>query len=657
MYLKLLKEDIFILISRLPSPNDKICIRFIYHHHFLLGTTTGVNSLADDNFKDLDEYEDSEVDSDSVDEPEETQQPKEKTEKHTHVKAHEAHKHSVSSDKHKHHHTEAHAAHHLHHEARHTKGVKSTTWLIVAAVVLVIGIGAVLTYVALKGAGPATPVAPGASDSGKETVQLDFYVMSQCPYGVQVEDGVKPALDKLGNRVKFSLNFIASDNGDGTYNSLHGQNEVQGDIVQLCAAKYNPDKYMGMVVCMNKDSKLIPSNWEQCAKDSGLMVEKIRTCYTDAEGKSLLTASIAAAKTAGAQASPTMFLNGAEYNGGRGENDFLRSLCNAYTTDRPEACASIPPPTKVDVIILSDKRCAACDTTQLEAQLQSIFPGMVAKKLDYGDAEGKKLYSDLKLTTLPALLFDDSVTKDSNYGNIANYLVPTGAYQSLKIGATFDPTAEICDNGKDDDADGKVDCEDSGCTGTLVCREEKKKNLQVFVMSDCPYGKLAITALNEVVENFNNQITFEVHYIASETADGFTSLHGTYESDEDIVQLCVKKYSPAVWLDYLVCRSTEGIKGNDWNRCANDTGVAVSKVKACAEGSEGKSLLSADIKIAEDLGIGASPTWLANNKYQFSGIYADPVKTSFCQYNAGLSGCDNTLTGAATGSQPSGNCG
>ena len=176
-------------------------------------------------------------------------------------------------------------------------------------------------------------------------------------------------------------------------------------------------------------------------------------------------------------------------------------------------------------------------------------------------------------------------------------------------------------------------------------------------MSDCPYGKEAIKALYDVENNFGDNLDFEVHYIASESGDGFNSLHGQYEVDEDITQLCVKEHNTEdVWLEYLYCRSTNGIRGIDWKDCAEETGVDIPSVETCLEGDEGANLLREDIKIAESLGIGASPTWLANNKYKFSGIDAETVKQNFCTYNQGLEGCENTLS-EDSGSVPAGSCG
>jgi hypothetical protein len=82
-----------------------------------------------------------------------------------------------------------------------------------------------------------------------------------------------------------------------------------------------------------------------------------------------------------------------------------------------------------------------------------------------------------------------------------------------------------------------------------------------------------------------------------------------------------------------------------------------AKIKACAEGDEGKKLLANDMQIANQLNIGGSPTWLANNKYQFSGISAQVVGSNYCKYNPGLPGCEKTLSADTGGVPANGGCG
>ncbi|MCX6695465.1 MAG: DsbA family protein [Candidatus Altiarchaeota archaeon] len=476
-----------------------------------------------------------------------------------------------------------------------------------------------------------------------EKVKLDFYVMSQCPYGTQVVDAIAPVVKQFGGALELTIDYIASDNGDGTYQSLHGQNEVLGDIVQLCAMKYEPAKYLDMFVCMNKNAQQIPDNWQSCAQQSGMNVVAIKTCYDGAEGKTLMSASIKKAVDAKASGSPTIYLNGVLYSGGRTSSEFLRAACNVLTT-KPEACKNLPAAAKVNVIALSDARCGAdCDMSSLLSQLQSIFPGLVVKELDYSTAEGKRLFDSSNITALPALLFDETVKNGEGYSSVSRYLENAGKYYSLRIGSAWDP---YCDATSEH-------CGEDKCKSRISCRPEIPGKLDVFVMSQCPYGTMALDAMKEVLNAFKGQINFSVNYIATETSPGvFDSLHGDQETQEDIRELCAMKYYQANYkfMDYIWCRNKD-ITSTAWESCATGNGMDAAKIKACAEGAEGKKLLSDNIKAAEQLSIGGSPTFLANNKRMFNAINAASIQSSICASNPGLGGCSKTLNGTSAADQ------
>ena len=551
-------------------------------------------------------------------------------------------------------------------KSRNQESTGISKWLLVAAAVII----GIIAFGYVFNNGQDTDDTEQPSDNtpsgmvAAEPVKLDLYVMSQCPYGTQAVDIIAPVKEKLGDALDLNIDYIlypetqyagqeAQYCVEGLC-SMHGVPEVKGNIVQLCAMEHAPDKYLDMLTCQNKDARNIPSNWEQCARLNELDVEAIKTCYEGEEGLRLLEESAIRASEAGAQGSPTIVVNDEPYSGSRSETDFLRAICSEFEQDKPEACDDVPEPVEVKAVLLNDERCEECDATNLLAQLKQVFPGIEVERLDYSDEEGQALYEELELEYLPALLFTESVQESANFDRVSRYLQPKGSYLSLRIGAQFDPTAEICDNGIDDTGNGLVDCEDDSCRSEMVCRTEEPENLQVFVMSDCPYGKLALTALHELEANVEG-LDYEVHYIASESGDGFSSLHGQYEVDENIVQLCVEEHSPEEWLDYLNCRSQEDIKGTGWQTCAEETGVDVDAVTGCIESDEGEELLREDIQVAQELGISASPTWLANNKYKFGGIDAETVKTEYCKHNEGAEGCDKTLT--SNTQAPEGSCG
>jgi predicted DsbA family dithiol-disulfide isomerase len=491
----------------------------------------------------------------------------------------------------------------------------------------------------------AVPLGPVKLNPG--AVKVEFFVMSQCPYGVQVENGVKEALEKLGPDVDFSLDFIGTDN-NGQLSSMHGPDEVTGDIVQSCVAKLQPAGLAQFLACQNKDMKKVATTLESCAAELKLDVTALTNCARGEEGKRLLQASFARAQAKGASGSPTMYIGGKPYNGRRTSTDFLRAICAQYEK-KPAACNSLPPVPQVNVTVLTDTRCTECNVDGLMGMLASQVGNPVLTRLDYGSQEGRALFDGLpnsKSLLLPLVLFDETLAADTEASkSLARYLRPLGKNMTLSVGASFQPACA--------DAQG---CSLEECKNTLACRTETANTLDLFVMSQCPYGVQALNSMDEVLTNFKDSgLHFNVHYIGDGTAKtGFTSMHGAEEVAEDLREVCaMAKYKKdARYMKYVLCRNKD-IRSPDWQKCAID-GIEAKAIQACAEGEEGKQLLEEKMSLAKSLSIGASPTWLANGKFKFSGIDAETVRKNLCAHNAALKGCDKTLSQVPGGSSAAG---
>ncbi len=79
------------------------------------------------------------------------------------------------------------------------------------------------------------PANPGA-------VRVDLHVMAQCPYGVQAEAAFKDVVAKFGPDLDLHVDYIGQTGATGEPSSMHGPNEVKGDLFQVCAQKYAPDE-------------------------------------------------------------------------------------------------------------------------------------------------------------------------------------------------------------------------------------------------------------------------------------------------------------------------------------------------------------------------------------------------------------------------------
>ncbi len=491
----------------------------------------------------------------------------------------------------------------------------------------------------------------------EKPAKLEFFVMSKCPYGVQVEKAVAPVLDKLGGNVDFHVAYIGQKQGD-QLSSMHGPGEVTGDIAQLCAHDVAPDKYVKMIECQDADPQHVDTNWESCGKQAGIDTGAIKSCM-DSKGQQLLAASFDESQQRGATGSPTMFLNGKPYNGGRKPNDFLRAICNSFDGTKPADCQSIPAPVPVHATFFSDARCEKCNIDGLQARLSQVFEGLQVKKVDYMTPEGKALYAELKqadpsFKTLPAVLFDSSLDNDKDgKQQIARYVHPLGTYQTLALGGNFDPTAEICDNKVDDDGNGKIDCEDPSCKEAMVCRPEIKKSIDLFVMSHCPYGTKAMLAANEFAEAFGKDATVAVHYIGDNKGGQLSSMHGPDEVTDDLREVCAIQHYGAdeKYLAFLSCRSKD-LKA-DWKDCTGKNGIDADVIQKCVD-SEGKDLLAASFQVASKLEIQSSPTFLLNNRETFNAQDAAGIAAHFCKANPGLAACGKQLSAAAPTQAPGG---
>lgn len=492
-------------------------------------------------------------------------------------------------------------------------------------------------------------------------ITVDAHIMSHCPYGVRAIEPLVSLAEDFKKDLKITLYYIGNTKEDGTLSSMHGDKEIQGNIDQLCAkdTALNQSAYWKYIQCVNENWREIPSNSIDCAKEAKLKMKKFTRCSSGKKGKKLLTASFEKSRKVKANGSPTFFINGEKYEGNRSKAAFAQYICATYNQSKKlKACENIEPPATVKMFALTDKRCGEkCDTKNMIANLKGIFMGLEAEEIDWSESRAKKIAKNANIQKLPALLFTESIKKDEEgHKYMERWLTKAGDYYRIKTKAVFDPTAEICNNGIDDTKNGKIDCKDKTCKNTLTCREQTPKQLELFVMSQCPYGAMAVNAMGDVLDAFGKDINFKIHYIASQTSGKITSMHGQAEVDEDIRWLCAQKYYPNnEYLKYVWCRAQD-YKSSDWKACATGP-IKAAVIQKCFESGEGEKMLQKDLKIAEGLDIGASPSWIANGQTKFSGVTPKSIQDNFCKANTGLKGCETPLSDQRVSKAPAGACG
>lgn len=161
--------------------------------------------------------------------------------------------------------------------------------------------------------------------------------------------------------------------------------------------------------------------------------------------------------------------------------------------------------------------------------------------------------------------------------------------------------------------------------GVYTDKKAQPKVMDLFVMSQCPYGVMAENLIiqakkdGKIADDKNIRVRYIVNYNDKE---GFSSLHGSGEWEEDIRQLLIAKYYPSKFWKYLEIRNKD-YRSSRWDKAMEDAGINVKKIMKKFD-TEGVELLKEEAKYSNEYGINASPSfvWEGQVKLDFGGVAA-----------------------------------
>jgi len=177
--------------------------------------------------------------------------------------------------------------------------------------------------------------------SDKPTVEL--FVMSYCPYGTQMEKAIIPVLNLLRNKIDFTLRFVDY--------SMHGQKEVDENVVQYCIQKEQNDKFLTYLSCF-----LQSGDEKSCLTSSAIDQTKLNSCISSTDTQFSVTKTADATVASGnyppfdidktlnqqysVQGSPTLIINGVEAQpSDRSPESVKGVICNAFN-NVPSECGT-----------------------------------------------------------------------------------------------------------------------------------------------------------------------------------------------------------------------------------------------------------------------------------------------------------------------------
>ncbi len=246
----------------------------------------------------------------------------------------------------------------------------------------------------------------------------------------------------------------------------------------------------------------------------------------------------------------------------------------------PEADCLFSTTQKIDLVVITDESCVTCNPEAVIDFLKKDFPGINPIYLFYREKKAKDLIKDFGISGLPAFLLSKEVERQEKFESLKENFEAKGDYYLVK------PTY-------------------SGVS-YLLNRKKIKGQLDLFIIL---YDKNAKMLL-EVIQEFNPRL----HFLAKQEEARFDAAGGAPEVEEYLRVVCVQKHYPQKFWEYVRCRS-KNVQSAWWDDCV--LGSDARKIKTCAQGPEGVSLLKDHIKLSEELHILFGPTYLLNNQEIF----------------------------------------
>jgi hypothetical protein len=173
---------------------------------------------------------------------------------------------------------------------------------------------------------------------------VELFVMSHCPYGTQIEKGILPVVQALGNKIDFEVKFCDY--------AMHGQKELTEELRQVCIKQVASDSYLNYLNCFLK-----AGDGEGCVKETKIDSAKLNSCVSNIDNKYNITKYStdhskwvsgqyppfdvykADNEKYGVQGSPTLIINGVESQSGRDSASLLKTVCSAFT-NAPSECSA-----------------------------------------------------------------------------------------------------------------------------------------------------------------------------------------------------------------------------------------------------------------------------------------------------------------------------
>jgi hypothetical protein len=123
------------------------------------------------------------------------------------------------------------------------------------------------------------PKQPEVEMVKQEKPEVEVFVMSHCPFGLQMEKGILPVVKLLKDSIDFRIRFVDY--------AMHGAVEVNEQTAQYCIQEEQTDKYIDYLSCFMEDG-----NSGRCLAEVDINTQALAACVAAADTEFAITENL-----------------------------------------------------------------------------------------------------------------------------------------------------------------------------------------------------------------------------------------------------------------------------------------------------------------------------------------------------------------------------
>lgn len=186
---------------------------------------------------------------------------------------------------------------------------------------------------------------------------LEAFVVSSCPFGLQMQRMISDAVKNIPSLASNIVVRYIGSISNGVISSMHGPEEAQENLRQICIREEQPTKYWNYVSCYMKKTTSTASSGmplgdsPACQASTGIDTVKLNACVSDtSRGLAYAQKDFDLSNKYNVSGSPTLVVNGATveeftsanqpvFGSSRSSDEIKTIICDSATS-KPSFCST-----------------------------------------------------------------------------------------------------------------------------------------------------------------------------------------------------------------------------------------------------------------------------------------------------------------------------